>query len=153
MPRLSGPRAITLLWLLFATSARADKLRVTSKPAGATVELDGVVVGTTPLERDWIQTDASINPGNSGGPLLNSRGPSDRDQHEQVGGTGIQRSQFCAQPERSAESAGAVLSAGFAPSIVVDRNAECGGRDAGCGTEWIRHREHRFRSDWRGDIS
>lgn len=33
--------------------AYADKLQITSKPSGATVELDGVVVGTTPFEKDF----------------------------------------------------------------------------------------------------
>src|SRR5258708_7148640 len=31
----------------------ADKLQITSNPSGATVELDGVIVGTTPLEKDF----------------------------------------------------------------------------------------------------
>ena len=31
----------------------ADKLQITSNPSGATVELDGVIIGTTPLEKDF----------------------------------------------------------------------------------------------------
>ena len=33
--------------------ARADKLQITSTPPGATVEINGVAVGTTPLEKDF----------------------------------------------------------------------------------------------------
>lgn len=33
--------------------ANADKLHITSTPPGATVELDGVAAGTTPLEKDF----------------------------------------------------------------------------------------------------
>jgi serine protease Do len=36
--------------LLFAPLARADTLTITSSPPGATVEIDGVVVGTTPFQ-------------------------------------------------------------------------------------------------------
>jgi serine protease Do len=36
--------------LLCLPSAKAETLRITSTPAGATVEIDGVVVGTTPYE-------------------------------------------------------------------------------------------------------
>jgi S1-C subfamily serine protease len=41
--------------LLFASPscAFADKLQFTSKPPGATVELDGVAIGTTPCEKDF----------------------------------------------------------------------------------------------------
>jgi serine protease Do len=41
--------------LLFACPSRlfAEKLHITSTPPGATVELDGVVVGTTPFEKDF----------------------------------------------------------------------------------------------------
>ena len=31
----------------------ADKLQITSNPSGATVELDGVAVGSTPFEKDF----------------------------------------------------------------------------------------------------
>jgi serine protease Do len=42
------------LFLLFCPApALADKLQITSTPPGATVELDGVVVGTTPFEKDF----------------------------------------------------------------------------------------------------
>ena len=37
-----------LLWLFAAPQARADSLTITSTPPGATVEIDGVAVGTTP---------------------------------------------------------------------------------------------------------
>jgi Trypsin-like peptidase domain/PEGA domain len=39
-----------LLVSLSATCARGDTLKITSTPAGATVEINGVVVGTTPYE-------------------------------------------------------------------------------------------------------
>jgi S1-C subfamily serine protease len=40
---------------LFACPSRAvaDQLQITSNPSGATVELDGVAVGTTPFEKDF----------------------------------------------------------------------------------------------------
>ena len=42
------------LFLLACPSrAAADKLQITSNPAGATVELDGLAVGTTPFEKDF----------------------------------------------------------------------------------------------------
>jgi S1-C subfamily serine protease len=41
-----------LLLLACSALARADTLRITSNPAGATVEIDGVAVGTTPYEKD-----------------------------------------------------------------------------------------------------
>jgi hypothetical protein len=34
-------------------SAHADKLHITSTPPGAVVEINGVAVGTTPLEKDF----------------------------------------------------------------------------------------------------
>ena len=37
-----------LLWLFPATRAQADTLTITSTPSGATVEIDGTVVGKTP---------------------------------------------------------------------------------------------------------
>src|SRR5882672_214455 len=41
-------------WLrVFSVSAHADKLQITSTPPGATVELDGVLEGTTPFEKDF----------------------------------------------------------------------------------------------------
>jgi len=42
-----------LLLLLCPPRVLADKLQITSTPPGATVELDGVVVGTTPFEKDF----------------------------------------------------------------------------------------------------
>jgi PEGA domain len=38
---------------LFAPSAAAETLRITSMPAGATVEIDGVIVGTTPFSKKY----------------------------------------------------------------------------------------------------
>ena len=40
-----------LLVVIWPAPANADKLRITSAPAGATVMLDGVTVGTTPYEK------------------------------------------------------------------------------------------------------
>jgi hypothetical protein len=45
-------RALLLLFGL-ALIARADRLAITSQPSGATVEIDGVVVGLTPFEKDF----------------------------------------------------------------------------------------------------
>jgi serine protease Do len=42
-----------LVLLAWAPGARADKLEITSTPLGATVEIDGVVAGTTPFEKDF----------------------------------------------------------------------------------------------------
>jgi serine protease Do len=46
---------LCIAWVLLAcpSSVFADKLHITSTPPGATVELDGVVVGTTPFEKDF----------------------------------------------------------------------------------------------------
>ena len=48
---------LTLSAALFLVScpsrAHADKLQITSTPPGATVELDGVAVGSTPFEKDF----------------------------------------------------------------------------------------------------
>lgn len=44
---------LMLLMLSFPTRALAEKLKITSNPSGATVELDGIAVGTTPLEKDF----------------------------------------------------------------------------------------------------
>src|ERR1700674_26856 len=38
------------LLLLLGQTTKADALKITSNPTGATVEIDGVVVGTTPYE-------------------------------------------------------------------------------------------------------
>src|SRR5438477_8938879 len=46
---------LSALVLLLVCPARvfADKLRITSTPPGATVELEGVISGTTPFEKDF----------------------------------------------------------------------------------------------------
>ena len=41
------------LFLACPSRAIAEKLQITSNPSGATVELDGVVAGTTPFEKDF----------------------------------------------------------------------------------------------------
>ena len=43
----------TLILAAFPSSAFAEKLRITSNPSGATVEIDGAPVGTTPFEKDY----------------------------------------------------------------------------------------------------
>jgi serine protease Do len=47
--------ALCAILTLFLCPCRAlaDKLQITSTPSGATVELDGVIVGTTPFEKDF----------------------------------------------------------------------------------------------------
>jgi serine protease Do len=42
-----------LLSLLLCPQARAEKLRITSTPSGATVEINGVDMGTTPFEKEY----------------------------------------------------------------------------------------------------
>jgi serine protease Do len=42
-----------VLLLLCAAATRADTLKITSTPPGATVEINGVPAGTTPLEKDY----------------------------------------------------------------------------------------------------
>ena len=42
-----------LILLTLPMRAFAEKLRITSNPTGATVEIDGVNVGTTPFEKDY----------------------------------------------------------------------------------------------------
>jgi hypothetical protein len=44
---------LALLMLLGAPPSRAESLKITSTPPGATVELDGVLAGTTPFEKDF----------------------------------------------------------------------------------------------------
>jgi serine protease Do len=44
---------VTSLLLYFVSSASADTLKITSTPPGATIELDGVAVGSTPFEKDF----------------------------------------------------------------------------------------------------
>jgi len=54
MASRSRLRFYTLLFYLTCpTHALADKLRITSNPPGATVEIDGVAMGTTPFEKDY----------------------------------------------------------------------------------------------------
>jgi S1-C subfamily serine protease len=54
MVSTGSPRAVAVL-LLFVCPAlvAADTLKITSKPPGASVEIDGVLAGTTPLEKDY----------------------------------------------------------------------------------------------------
>lgn len=50
----SGARLAAVLFLLACpTRSAADTLKITSTPAGATVEIDGVFAGTTPFEKDF----------------------------------------------------------------------------------------------------
>lgn len=42
-----------LLLSILSTNSRAEKLQITTDPPGATVELNGVAEGTTPLEKDY----------------------------------------------------------------------------------------------------
>jgi hypothetical protein len=53
MPRFSLRCVILFAALLFCrlAAARAETLRIVSTPAGATVELNGVLAGTTPSRR------------------------------------------------------------------------------------------------------
>ncbi len=55
MPQPSLRRFIVIasLFLCFVTSSAAESLKITSNPSGASVELDGVVVGTTPFEKSF----------------------------------------------------------------------------------------------------
>ncbi len=52
MPRAYWPLVFSLLMFSPGT-AKADKLTITSNPPGATVEIDGVKVGTTPFMKDY----------------------------------------------------------------------------------------------------
>ena len=46
--------SLALITLLIAiTPAQAEKLHITSNPPGATVTIDGIAIGTTPLEKDY----------------------------------------------------------------------------------------------------
>lgn len=49
---LSGIAVVPALFFLSAR-AFADTLKITSKPSGAKVEIDGVVAGSTPFEKDY----------------------------------------------------------------------------------------------------
>src|SRR5580658_2424396 len=51
--RSDFPLAATLLIFLFPVLTRADRLQITSAPPGATVEIDGLALGTTPFEKDF----------------------------------------------------------------------------------------------------
>jgi len=51
--RFSFRLAAILFAFLCPAPAQADKLEITSAPAGATVEIDGVAMGTTPYEKDF----------------------------------------------------------------------------------------------------
>ena len=44
---------LALLLPLCAQPSSAESLKITSTPPGATVELDGVLAGTTPFEKDF----------------------------------------------------------------------------------------------------
>ena len=44
---------VLLFFLTCPAHALADKLRITSNPSGATVEIDGVAMGTTAFEREY----------------------------------------------------------------------------------------------------
>lgn len=49
----SGVRLAAVLFLFVCpVRSAADTLKITSAPAGATVEIDGVLTGTTPFEKD-----------------------------------------------------------------------------------------------------
>jgi hypothetical protein len=43
-----------LFFLTCPAQALADKLRITSNPLGATVEINGVSMGTTPFEKEYL---------------------------------------------------------------------------------------------------
>jgi hypothetical protein len=49
-----GLKAALLSVFLYPDLARADKLQITSAPPGATVEIDGVAVGTTPSRKTFL---------------------------------------------------------------------------------------------------
>jgi S1-C subfamily serine protease len=55
MPSLSCTRLVFLVTLLLGSAqfSRAETLTITSNPAGATVEIDGVLAGTTPFEKNF----------------------------------------------------------------------------------------------------
>ena len=53
MASFSEPLLFAALWVCFSPlPARADTLQITSTPSGATVEINGVVVGTTPYQNE-----------------------------------------------------------------------------------------------------
>jgi S1-C subfamily serine protease len=51
--RASAGLAASLFLFLCSPRAQADQLQITSEPPGATVEIDGVAVGTTPFAKDF----------------------------------------------------------------------------------------------------
>ena len=54
MASRSGTCLSALLFVLvWPARSAADALKITSKPSGATVEIDGVLAGTTPFEKDF----------------------------------------------------------------------------------------------------
>ena len=55
MPLFFRPSALIALvsFVFFTCVAHAEKLRITSTPPGAKVEINGVAVGTTPFEKDY----------------------------------------------------------------------------------------------------
>jgi hypothetical protein len=72
--------SIALISFAFFTSAtHAEKLRITSTPPGAKVEINGVAVGTTPFEKDYPSgyfhktKTARLTPGPSPGGSLEFR--------------------------------------------------------------------------------
>jgi S1-C subfamily serine protease len=52
-PSLHRFSVIASLLLCFVTSASAESLKITSNPPGASVELNGALVGTTPFEKSF----------------------------------------------------------------------------------------------------
>jgi S1-C subfamily serine protease len=52
-PSLHRLSAIAFLLLCYVAPCTAETLRITSNPPGASVELDGVLVGTTPFEKSF----------------------------------------------------------------------------------------------------
>jgi PEGA domain len=47
------PIGLTLLLVLVCGIGRAETLKITSAPSGATVEINGVVIGVTPIEKSY----------------------------------------------------------------------------------------------------
>jgi S1-C subfamily serine protease len=52
-PSLHRLAFIALLLLWFVVPCSAESLKITSNPSGASIELDGVLVGTTPFEKSF----------------------------------------------------------------------------------------------------
>src|SRR5690242_10709919 len=53
LTRMEPTRCAVLVVLCCRARAVGDKLQITSTPAGAMVELDGVAAGVTPFEKDF----------------------------------------------------------------------------------------------------